>query len=70
MGNTIARPPYAWVFVLESIVVRVEEAASTMQAYAELVAMIVTVALAHNLENRDSLAACPVVGALIGAQHG
>src|SRR5262245_11734718 len=40
-----------------------------MQADAELVAMIVTVALAHDLENRNSLAAVPVAGALIGAQH-
>ena len=40
-----------------------------MQADAELVSMIVTVALAHDLENRDRLAACPVAGALIGAQH-
>src|ERR1039458_10205141 len=31
--------------------------------------MIVTVALAHDLKNGNSLAACPVAGALIGAKH-
>ncbi len=35
-----------------------------------LINEIVTVTLTHDLENRDSLAARPVAGTLIGAQHG
>src|SRR5262245_35986486 len=41
-----------------------------MQTDAELVAMLMTVALAHDLDKRNRLDTCPVLWTFIGAQPG
>ncbi|OPZ25731.1 MAG: hypothetical protein BWZ02_02322 [Lentisphaerae bacterium ADurb.BinA184] len=67
--NRVAGPADAGVFVLDGVVVRIEEAAGAVERDGELVAVVVAVALAEQLDD-DGGVAGPGVGRLVGPEDG
>ena len=69
MRHAVPRPADRRFLVLEGVVVGVEESSGSVQRQAELVAMVMAVALSHELKDGNRIAAGPVTGRLVGPQH-
>ena len=69
MRHAVHRPADVRFLVLEGVVVGVEESSGSVQRQAKLVAMVMAVALPHELKDGNRIAAGPVTGRLVGSQH-
>ncbi len=69
MRNAVHRPADRRPLVLQGVVVGIEESARPVERQAELVAMIMAVALPHDLKDGNRITAGPVTGRLIRSQH-
>ena len=70
MRHAVHRPADRRFLVLDGVVVGVEESSGSVQRQAELVAMVMAVALPHELKDGNGIAARPVGRRLVRPQHG
>ncbi len=69
MRHAVHRPADRRFLVLDGVVVGVEESSGSVQRQAELVAMVMAVALPHELKDGNGIAARPVGRRLVRPQH-